>query len=67
MQEIAVNASKNYSVKIGSGLLNQLGAEAASVVSGRKAVIVSDSNVGRTIATRLFPAWSAPVFRSLPL
>ena len=45
MQEIAVNASKNYSVKIGSGLLNQLGAEAASVVSGRKAVIVSDSNV----------------------
>ena len=45
MQEISVNASKNYSVKIASGLLNQLGEEAASVISGRKAVIVSDDNV----------------------
>ena len=45
MQEISVSASKNYSVKIASGLLNQLGVEAASVISGRKAVIVSDDNV----------------------
>ena len=45
MQQIQIQASKTYCVKVGRNLLNQLGAEAASVISGRNAVIVSDSNV----------------------
>ena len=45
MVEITVHASKKYTVKVGENLLGHLGMDAASVVSGRNAVIVSDSNV----------------------
>lgn len=45
MNIIRVHASKHYDVKIGSGLIAELGKEAASVIRGRHVCIVSDSNV----------------------
>ncbi len=45
MKTIHVNASKSYDVKIGSGLLAQIGQEVAAVSKGTTAVVVSDSNV----------------------
>lgn len=45
MNVIQISASKEYSVKVGSGLLSDLGRECALVVKGRVAVIVSDENV----------------------
>lgn len=45
MQTIPVNASRSYSVHIGPGLLDQVGELSAPLVQGRKAAVVSDSNV----------------------
>ena len=45
MKTITVNASRRYEVKIGHGLLDTLGQEAAAVLRTGKAAIVSDSNV----------------------
>ena len=45
MKEIVVKASRSYSVKIGSGLLSTLGAEAAAVTKAQTVAIVSDTNV----------------------
>ena len=45
MNTVTVNASTAYSVLIGSGLLSALGKETASLCKGRKAAIISDSNV----------------------
>lgn len=60
MTSVFVNASRNYEVKIGSGLLAQAGEFAAPLLSGRDVVIVSDSNVwplyGQTVANSLTKA-----------
>ena len=45
MKIIPVNASRNYEVKIGSGLLALLGEEVMALCKAEKAAIVSDSNV----------------------
>ena len=45
MITVTVTASKTYDVLIGSGLLSQLGAEAARLEHVKKVCIVSDSNV----------------------
>ena len=45
MKTIQVPTSKEYAVKIGSGLLETLGAEAAAICKPGTAAIVSDSNV----------------------
>lgn len=45
MRTITVNASKEYSVKIGNGLLSIMGEQIAAVVPGRTAAVISDSNV----------------------
>lgn len=45
MNIVKVNASIEYEVKIGSGLLSALGSEIAHVTKATSAVIVSDSNV----------------------
>lgn len=45
MKTITVQASRTYEVRIGSGLLRQVGEMAAPLIQGRDAVIVSDSNV----------------------
>lgn len=45
MKTITVQASRSYEVRIGSGLLNTLGAEVKAVCRPAKVVVVSDSNV----------------------
>ena len=45
MKTVTVNASKSYDIKIGSGLLSTLGAEAAALGRARKIAIVSETNV----------------------
>ena len=45
MQTVSVRASKEYQVKIGANLLPTLGQEAAALMKGRRAAVVSDSNV----------------------
>ncbi len=57
MITVTVNASKTYEIKIGSGLLDTLGAEAAKLAKAEKCCIVSDSNV--------FPLYGQRVTESL--
>ena len=45
MKNVTVSASTTYDIKIGSGLMTQLGQQIKSVCSAAKACIVSDSNV----------------------
>ena len=45
MKTITVNASREYEVQIGSGLLHHLGQQAATLTKAKKAAIISDSNV----------------------
>lgn len=45
MISIEVNASKRYSVHIGSGLLSELGSKLQSVCKASKVALVSDTNV----------------------
>ena len=45
MKTIKVTASRNYSVLVGSGLLQELGAYAKSLTKAEKLAIISDSNV----------------------
>ncbi|MCI5498904.1 MAG: 3-dehydroquinate synthase [Clostridiales bacterium] len=45
MTTVTVKASQTYEVKIGHRLLDTLGQEAAALLKGRQAAIVSDSNV----------------------
>ncbi|MCD7755246.1 MAG: 3-dehydroquinate synthase [Firmicutes bacterium] len=45
MKTVPVHASRDYSVRIGAGLLSELGAQAAAVCQVGSAAIVSDSNV----------------------
>ena len=45
MKIIQVRASKEYTVKIGAGLLRSLGSEAATLCKAKKVAIVSDSTV----------------------
>lgn len=45
MEIIKVNASKEYEVVIGKGILSELGERCVSLLGKRRAVIVTDSNV----------------------
>ncbi len=45
MRTVTVNASKAYDIKIGSGLLTTLGAEAQKLNKAKKVALVSESNV----------------------
>lgn len=45
MTTVTVNASKKYSIHIGSGLLSRLGSEIQKLGNAQTVVIVSDSNV----------------------
>ena len=45
MTTVTVKASQTYDVKIGRGLLDTLGEEAARAFQGRTVCIVSDTNV----------------------
>lgn len=71
MKTVTVRASKTYIIKIGPGLLDTVGTEAAKLGKAEKVCIVSDSNVfplygnqvtagleqaGFTVSTFVFPA-----------
>ncbi len=71
MKTVTVNVSKTYHIKIGSGLLDSIGAEVAALGKVTKVCIVSDSNVfplygqrvaehlqesGFTVGSFIFPA-----------
>ena len=45
MRTVTVNASKKYDIKIGAGLLNTIGAEAAALEKAKKICIVSETTV----------------------
>ena len=57
MRTVTVNASKQYDIKIGSGLLSTLGAEVKKLGNAQKVCIVSDSNV--------YPIYGQVIERSL--
>mgnify|MGYP002512846886 CR=1 FL=1 len=57
MNTVIVKTSKTYSIKIGSGLLDTIGREAAALGKAEKICIVSDSNV--------FPLYGNQVSQSL--
>lgn len=57
MKTIEVKASKSYEVRIGSGILPQLGESVKAVCKASKAAVVSDSNV--------FPLHGAAAVKSL--
>ncbi len=57
MKVVTINASKTYDIKIGPGLLDTLGLEAAALGKARTVCLVSDANV--------FPLYGAQAVRSL--
>ena len=57
MTDIRVHGSSAYTVSIGRGLLRTAGASAAAAVKGRRALLISDTNV--------FPLWGKTVLQSL--
>ena len=57
MNTVIVKTSKTYSIKIGSGLLDAIGREAAALGKAEKICIVSDSNV--------FPLYGNQISQSL--
>ena len=57
MKTVTVNASKSYDIKIGSGLLGSLGAEAAKLGKAKNIAIVSETNV--------YPLYGAVAEKSL--
>ena len=57
MKTVTVNASKTYEIKIGSGLLDSVGMEAAALGKAARICVISDSNV--------FPLYGRQVTDSL--
>lgn len=53
MSTVTVKASKTYTVHIENGLLDHIGEQAASVLPGRTAVLVTESNVAPLYAKRV--------------
>ncbi|MBR5533608.1 MAG: 3-dehydroquinate synthase [Ruminiclostridium sp.] len=64
MTTIQVKASRSYEVKIGRGLLSSLGTEAAGLIQGRKAAIVSDSNVAPLYLEKVTASLEGAGFRT---
>ena len=64
MTTVQVKASRAYEVKIGRGLLATLGHEAAGLVKGRSAAMVSDSNVAPLYLDRVKDSLEEAGFRT---
>lgn len=64
MTTIQVKASRAYEVKIGRGLLSSLGRDAAGLVKGRSAAVVSDSNVAPLYLDRVKASLTEAGFRT---
>lgn len=57
MRTVTIHASKSYDIKIGSGLLSTIGAEASALGNATKVCVVSDNHV--------FPLYGSVVCESL--
>ena len=57
MKSVTVTASRTYEVQIGAGLMQNVGAKTAGLVSGRTAAVVADDTV--------FGLYGETVIRSL--
>lgn len=70
MNTITVNASKNYSILIGSGLLSSIGTQVKALGKAEKVCIVSESNVwplyGAEVSTSLASAGFEVIFFVFP-
>ena len=66
MQTITVKASRTYQVHIGTGLLDRAGELSAPLFSGRRAVIVSDSNVWPLYGARVLSSLERAGFQAEP-
>ena len=66
MQTITVKASRTYQVRIGTGLLDRAGELSAPLFSGRRAVIVSDSNVWPLYGARVLSSLERAGFQAEP-
>lgn len=66
MKTVLVNASKDYSVLIGSGLLSTLGAEAAKITKAQKIAIVTDTNVAPLYLAAVKSSLLSAGFSALP-
>ena len=64
MNTLQVRTTKHYEIRIGNGLLSQLGHLASKVVSGRNAVIVSDTNVWPIYGNCVISSLEAADFRT---
>ncbi len=53
MSTVTVQASKTYTIQIEKGLLDRIGAQSASILPGRTAVLVTESNVAPLYAKRV--------------
>lgn len=63
MTTVTVKASRTYEVTIGRGLLAQVGKEAARLLKGRSAAVVTDSNVAPLYLDRVKDALEGEGFR----
>ena len=61
MNTVTVNASRNYDVKIGRGLLDSLGQELSQIANG-KVLIVTDENVAPLYLARAYQSLSKAGF-----
>ncbi len=57
--------SRSYSIKVGVGLLPQLGAECAALKLGQRCAVITDSNVGKKFAKAALKSLSASGFQSV--
>jgi 3-dehydroquinate synthase len=54
--------NRSYTIKVGGGLLNRLGAECAALKLGQRCAVITDSNVGRRFARPAMQALAASGF-----
>ncbi len=57
--------SRSYSIKVGDGLLPQLGAECAQLKLGQRCAVITDANVGRHFAKTAMKSLAASGFEAV--
>lgn len=67
MNTVKVNASKNYNIYIGSGLINNCGEMIKNEIGIRSAAIITDDNVNRLYADRVVASLEESGFRTVKL
>lgn len=67
MNTVTVNASKNYNIYIGSGLINRCGEMIKNELGVCSAAIITDDNVNRLYADRVIASLEEAGFRTVKL